>query len=211
MPPPPPRFVLTRAEFWFNGQKSKNTGSPCWDKPVVPRGTYRGGRETQCCGAKKAVEQVGAAYCFLSFQGVCWRVWFLMVALRALQLHPTGKITVCSDSEHVAGDAGCSKTMKDSYATHVAHISHPPPPQNMTIQSNSPAHTPEHKSAWHYSHTNTSLPLRTLPAASTTPQTTFAVGLGTAKTMVPNKGPKVRKHGVAVLGQARVGTGGGGA
>ena len=79
-----------------------------------------GGRETQCCGAKKAVEQVGAACCLLSFQGVCWWVWFLMVALRALQLHPTGKITVCSDSEHVAGDAGCSKTMKDSWVGHAA-------------------------------------------------------------------------------------------
>ena len=35
---PPPR-VLTWAKFWFRGQKCGNTGSPCLEKPVLPRGT----------------------------------------------------------------------------------------------------------------------------------------------------------------------------
>ena len=95
------------------------------------------------------------------------------------------------------------------HGTHVAHISPPPPPQNMTIQSSSPAHTPEHKSAWHYSHTNTVPPTQTVPAASTTPQTTFAVGLGTAKTMVPkktkNKNQKCRNTGSLCLGKPVLG------
>ena len=38
--PPPP--VLTRARFWFRGQKCADRGSPYLDKPVLPRGTYHG-------------------------------------------------------------------------------------------------------------------------------------------------------------------------
>ena len=37
---PPPFLVLTRAGFWFRGQKCRNTGSPCLDRPLFPRGTH---------------------------------------------------------------------------------------------------------------------------------------------------------------------------
>ena len=61
-----------------------------------------------------------------------------------------------------------------------------------------------------YTHTTTSTPTQTLPAASATLQTTFSIGLGTAKPMLRKRGPQVRKHGVAVFGQARVRAKGGG-
>ena len=98
-----PPFVLTRANrFWFRGQKSRNTGSPCLDKPVSLHGTYN--------------------------------------------------------------------------RTHVAGTGHPNP-QNMTIQSNRPTHTPEHKSTRNGSYTNTLPPQWTAPAACTSLQTTFSTGL----------------------------------
>ena len=37
--PPPPPLAQTRARFWFQDQKCRNTGSPCLDKPVLARGT----------------------------------------------------------------------------------------------------------------------------------------------------------------------------
>ena len=37
-----PPLVLTRARFWFRGQKRGNAGSPCLDKPVFARDTYHG-------------------------------------------------------------------------------------------------------------------------------------------------------------------------
>ena len=43
------------------------------------------------------------------------------------------------------------------HTIHVADKANPTP-QNMTIQSNRPAHTPERKSTWNYSHTNTCHP-----------------------------------------------------
>ena len=49
------------------------------------------------------------------------------------------------------------------HGTHVADMSHLPPPQNMTIQSNTPAHTPQHKSTRNYTHTN-ALPPHTDPS-----------------------------------------------
>ena len=39
---PPLLPPLTRARFSSRGQKGKNTGSLCSDKPMVPRGTYHG-------------------------------------------------------------------------------------------------------------------------------------------------------------------------
>ena len=38
IPSHPIPLVLTRARFWFRGQKCGNTGSPCLDKPVLGRG-----------------------------------------------------------------------------------------------------------------------------------------------------------------------------
>ena len=73
---------------------------------------------------------------------------------------------------------------------------------------NRPAQTPEHKGTWSYTHANTLTPTWTLPAGCTTLQTTFSIGAAT--TTVPQKGPKVQKHGVAVFGHVRVRTGGGG-
>ena len=56
-------------------------------------------------------------------------------------------------------------------------------PQNTTIQSNRAAYTPEHKSTWKYSDTNTLTPTLTLSAADTKLQTTtFSIGLGPQKT-----------------------------
>ena len=37
-----PILVLTRTRFWFRGQKCRNTGSPCLDKRVLPRGMHHG-------------------------------------------------------------------------------------------------------------------------------------------------------------------------
>ena len=47
----------------------------------------------------------------------------------------------------------------------------------MTIQSNRPACTPEHKRTWNYSYTTTLPPILTLLAACTKLQTTFSIGL----------------------------------
>ena len=74
-----------------------------------------------------------------------------------------------------------------------------PTPQNMTIQSNRPAYTPEHKSTWHYSYTNTP----SIPAACAKLQTT-SIGLELRKQWF-QKRPK-SAEGVAVFGQS-VGTG----
>ena len=80
-----------------------------------------------------------------------------------------------------------------------------PPPRNMTVQSNSPAHTPQHKSTWNHSHTGTLTPTRTPPVARTALHTTFSVGWGPQKRWFEKKkAPRVRKRGVAVSGQARV-------
>ena len=43
--------------------------------------------------------------------------------------------------------------------------------------SNTPARTPEHKSTWNYTYTNTLTLIRTLPAARPKLQTTFSIGL----------------------------------
>ena len=61
------------------------------------------------------------------------------------------------------------------HRTHVADISQPHPPHDYKRVPNTPACTPEHKSTWYYSHTNTSPPIQTLPAACTTLQTTFSI------------------------------------
>ena len=47
----------------------------------------------------------------------------------------------------------------------------------MTIQSNRPACTPEHKRTWNYSYTTTLPPILTLLAACTKLQTTLSIGL----------------------------------
>ena len=52
-----------------------------------------------------------------------------------------------------------------------------PTTQPMTMQSSSPAHTPEHKSTWDHSHTNTLPPISPLPAACKTLQTAVSIGL----------------------------------
>ena len=66
--------------------------------------------------------------------------------------------------------------------------------------SNTPAYTPEHKSTWNYSYTNTA-PVLTLPAACTEPQTTFSVGLEPQKkqTMVQKKAQKCGNTGSPCL------------
>ena len=91
--PPASPLVLTRAGCWCRGQKCGNTGSPCLDRPMLPRGTYHG-------------------------------------------------------------------TPLHDYKT----------------VPKRPAHTPEHKSTWNYSCTNTFTPILTLHAARTKLHTTVSIG-----------------------------------
>ena len=67
-------------------------------------------------------------------------------------------------------------------------------------------HTPEHKSTWNYSYTNTLPPILTLPAACTKKESYKPHSLldWNCKSDGSKKEPKVRKHGVAVFGPARV-------
>ena len=88
--------------------------------------------------------------------------------------------------------------------THVAGSQKRPARDYQTV-SHTPAHTPQHKSTWDCSCTTTLPPTQTLPAACTTLQTTFSIGLGPQKRGF-QKDQKVRGHGVAVVGQAGVGT-----
>ena len=84
-----------------------------------------------------------------------------------------------------------------------------PTPHNMTIQSNRPADTPEHKSTCSYTGTNTLPPTWALPAACTQLYTTFSIGLEPQNRWF-QKDLKVLKHGVASLDKPVSGRGGGG-
>ena len=53
--------------------------------------------------------------------------------------------------------------------------------------SNRPTYTPEHKSTWNHTYTNTLIPILTLPAACTKLQTTFSVGLEPQKRWIHKK------------------------
>ena len=97
----------------------------------------------------------------------------------------------------------------DSLFVHCWHCSEKTIAHDDQRVSNRPAYTPEHKSAWDDSYTNTLTPIVTLPAACTELQTTFSVGLEPPPKKVPEKGPTVRKHRVAMFAQARVRTRGG--
>ena len=113
--------------------------------------------------------------------------------------------TPCLDKAvHAQGGGGY-------HDTHVADMSQPPTLCDYKRVSNTPADTPEHKSTWNHSYTNTLAPAWTLPAACTNLQTTFSISLELQKQWF-QKNPKVRKHDVAVFGQAAVWTrrGGGG-
>ena len=72
------------------------------------------------------------------------------------------------------------------------------------------ANTPQHKSTWNYTYSNTLPPLLTLPAACTKLPTTFSVGLELQKRRFQKKQKKMQKHGVAVFRQTHVSTRGGG-
>ena len=96
------------------------------------------------------------------------------------------------------------------HGTYVADISHPLPPQNMTMQSNSPAYTREPNSTWNYSYTNTLTPMLTHCAARTKLYTTFS-WIGTAKMMVPKTAQKCRNKGSPCLDKPVLRGGGGGA
>ena len=80
--------------------------------------------------------------------------------------------------------------------------------------SNRPAYTPQHKSTWNYSYTNTLTPIWTLPAACTKATNHILYWIQTAEMMVPKKPSppqkKVQKHRIAMFGQAMFGQGGGG-
>ena len=79
-------------------------------------------------------------------------------------------------------------------AEHMPHAKANPTPQNMTIRSNRPAHTPDHKSAWNYNYTNTLPPMLILYAACTKLQTTFSIGLEPQSQWFQKRDPKVQKH-----------------
>ena len=78
-----------------------------------------------------------------------------------------------------------------------------PPPPPLLIHpwvfslawANRPAYTPQHKSTWKYSHTNTLTPMLILPAAYK-PHSLLDCG---RKNGGSTKGPKVQKHGVTVF------------
>ena len=96
------------------------------------------------------------------------------------------------------------------HGTHVADISQPCLHDYQRV-SNRPASTPEHKSTWNCSYTNTLTPVFTLPAACTKhkPQSLL---YWNRKIDGSKKGAKVRENRVAMFGQACVRTrwGGGG-
>ena len=73
--------------------------------------------------------------------------------------------------------------------------------------SNGPAHTPEHKSTWNYTYTNTFPPIVTLATAGTKPQTTFSIALEPQKRWF-QKRPKIAEP---CLDKPVSGRGGGGA
>ena len=68
------------------------------------------------------------------------------------------------------------------------------PPQNMTVQSNRPAYTPEHKSTWNDSYVNTLPPILTPSCSLHNAANHILFWIGTAKAMVPKKNPKRQKQ-----------------
>ena len=71
-----------------------------------------------------------------------------------------------------------------------------------------PANLPKYKSTWEHTHTNTSPPTLTLPAACTPRQTTFSIASGPQKTMVPEKIQKCGNTGSLCLDKPVFGHGG---
>ena len=69
------------------------------------------------------------------------------------------------------------------------------PPQNMTVQSNRPAYTPEHKSTWNDSYVNTLPPILTPSCSLHNAANHVLFWIGTAKAMVPKKTQKCGNRG----------------
>ena len=84
-----------------------------------------------------------------------------------------------------------------------------PPLHDYKRASNRPSHTPEHKSTWNYTYTNTLIPILALPAASQSYKP-ILYWIGTAKTMVPKKAQKCGNLESPCLDKPVSGQGGGG-